>query len=413
MLAPLPFSSRMSRPHQAERSASSGNRERPSGLRRAVAPVGVDDRRHHVDVRDGPAVAPVARDARSAHDERDAHGLLVEQDLLGLGAMLAVHEAVVGGEHDQRVGELAGTREGVHDVGHRLVDGLEALELLAPVLRDRGLGLGVEARAVGDDLRLVADAGLVEIRGAREGHAVELVAVARLGRGGADGGRVVRVARRAAVGSDEPELEVERPVAGRGLLDQLAGTAAEEVGLVLARVGRVGVGDERAVLVDAPARVVEGVRVGRAVPVAPAGRDAVRVLVAVEVAADVHGPVAGGLEPDGQRVGVVEAREAAERPGVVEDLVVVGVLAGEVRGARGAAEREAGHRVLEQRALARQQPVDVGHVAQRGGGLVVGHEDDDVGLGEGGRGGGQGGQHEKRRGEAPGSVQSSARPSPR
>ena len=134
---------------------------------------------------------------------------------------------------------------------------LEVLRIILLVLEIVLVGLGVvlfrDGLELGLGFRLLRYQPCLELTG----QVADFVLAAGNGRG------VVRVARGAAVGGDEPELEVEGLVARRGPLDQLARTAAEEVGLVLARVGRVGMGDERAVLVDAPARVVEGVRVGR------------------------------------------------------------------------------------------------------------------------------------------------------
>ena len=178
--------------------------------------------------------------------------------------------------------------------------------------------------------------------------------------------------------SGVPERQKEGRVAGGRLVDQLHATPRLEVGQVLARMRGVRIVLEHAVVEGLPGHVVERGRVREAHPVGPARRYAVLGLVAVQVAANVHGAVAGVLQPDRQRVRAVELDEAAERRGVVEHAVVVGVLAREVRGARGAAEREAVDRLVELGALAGQQRVHVLHGRQRGSGLVVGHDHDHV-----------------------------------
>ena len=60
--------------------------------------------------------------------------------------------------------------------------------------------------------------------------------------------------------------------------------------------------------------------------------------------------------------------------------MVVGVLAGDEGRARRAAEREGINRVREARATVGEQLLDVWHMDEIGGGLIVGHDHDDVRL---------------------------------
>ena len=297
--------------------------------------------------------------------------------------MLAVEEAVVGGVDQQRVVELAAALERVEDRADGVVDRQQRLQLLLVVLLDRRDPLRRQARQVGDDLGLGRHVGLVEARRARQRAAREGVAVARRRRRGPERGGIVGIDRRAAVRGGEGEREEEGLRRRSGLVDQLRRAAAIEVGLVLARVLEAGPVEDLAVLVGLPALVVEDALADARDPVVPARRDLgdVGVLdaVAVEVAADVHRPVAGRLEPERERVRVVEVDVAAEVAGVVDHAVVVRVLAGQVGGARRAAERVAGDRLGEGRALGLDQ-ADVALDRGRGDRLVVGHDEDDVRL---------------------------------
>jgi hypothetical protein len=181
-----------------------------------------------------------------------------------------------------------------------------------------------------------------------------------------------------AVRGGVPEREEEGLVAGRGVVDQLDAAPGLEVGQVLARVRGVGIRLQHPVFEGLPGHVVEGGRMRQPVPVGPPRWYAVLRLVAVQVAPDVHGAVAGVLQPHGQGVRRVELDEAAEGRIVVQHAVVVRVLPGEVRRAGRAAEREAVDRLVELRAVGREQVVHVLHRGERGRGLVVGHDHDDV-----------------------------------
>ena len=118
-----------------------------------------------------------------------------------------------------------------------------------------------------------------------------------------------------------------------------------EVGLAVAVAG------ELAVVVERCSRRPSGRRERpRATPTSPADGRLVRVVV--QVLADQRGVVAGALEPHREVVvGVqrLEAREAAVRRLVAPHAVVVGVLAGQERGPRRAAEREVDEAVRERR----------------------------------------------------------------
>ena len=259
---------------------------------------------------------------------------------------------------------------------------MQALELLAPVLLDARHALRGEAAAVGHHLWLVVHVALVEARQPRHRGAGEGVAVTRSGGRRLGPRRIVGVDRPAAVRGHVPERHVERARGGGGVLDQADGAPGGLIGLVLAGALRRRVGAQHAVLVDLPARVVEGARVRAAVPVGVAGRDAVAVVVAVEVATHVHRPVARSLKPDGHGVGAVEGLEAPERTAVREHSVVVCVLTGEVGGPGRAAEREAREGLVEAGALAAEQAVQLRHGGHAGGRLVIGHDHDHVRLGE-------------------------------
>ena len=131
------------------------------------------------------------------------------------------------------------------------------------------------------------------------------------------------------------------------------------------------------------AQVVAGYRV----PLVPARRD-VGPVVAVQVLPEEGRPVALLLDPGGHRRVLVaeeaELLEAPERRLVVEDLVVVGVLAPQDGGPAGTAQRVGDEGVLERRALLDEQLPQVGHVLERvrvqvGRGQIVGEDQDHVG----------------------------------
>ena len=117
------------------------------------------------------------------------------------------------------------------------------------------------------------------------------------------------------------------------------------------------------------------------VPVGPAGSDPEggrRTAVAVQELADVHGPVARPPEPTGEHVALVDQRRVGV--GVRGHSVVVGVLPGEQRCARGAALRGRGDVVGELGAMPQEQPLRARHHPARelAHGLIVGLDQDDV-----------------------------------
>ena len=115
-------------------------------------------------------------------------------------------------------------------------------------------------------------------------------------------------------------------------------------------------------------------------PAVPSGRHVRGLgegpLERVQVLADVGGDVSGALKPGGEDVVLVLQRVV----GVLEDAVVVPVLAGEGGGSRRAAERRRDDEIGEGGAAVGQQPHRLGHrsPAQLGQGLVVGPDEDDV-----------------------------------
>ena len=136
-------------------------------------------------------------------------------------------------------------------------------------------------------------------------------------------------------------------------VDRVDREVGEHVLLEIGRT-RLAVGDQRAVLVELV--VVDALGAAAARPrttrSSPAGRRSGRcapVAVAVQVLADVDRPVAGRLQPDRQRAGVVEPGEAAVGRPVAEHAVVVRVLAGVERRPRRAAQRPVGEVVGERR----------------------------------------------------------------
>ena len=204
------------------------------------------------------------------------------------------------------------------------------------------------------------------------------------GRGAARG--VVGLNRPAGVRGEEGDRQVEGLARRRGRGDQLVGPPGEEIRGVELGLPRGAVGDQRPVLVDRVTVEVVGRGVDRAVPVVEArrhlglGRD---LAVAVEELAHVHGPVARGLQPQREPVRLVEARVAAGGQRIAEYAVVVRVLAGVERGARGTAERVVDEAPRERRSPTSEQRHGLRHHRHRVERLVVGHQHDDVRLGRG------------------------------
>ena len=102
--------------------------------------------------------------------------------------------------------------------------------------------------------------------------------------------------------------------------------------------------------------------------------------VTVQPLSDHPRAVARLLKPSREDVATVFHSVPAVGVEVADDLVVVGVLAGDEGRARRAAERERINRVGEARATVGEQLLDVWHMDEIGGGLIVGHDHDDVRL---------------------------------
>src|SRR5206468_10454224 len=156
--------------------------------------------------------------------------LLAEGD-----AVLAVEEAVVGGEEDQRVVELASLAQRLDDRADRLVDREEGLPALLPVLPDRSDLALVEQRPAPDRERLVGDVGLVERRRHRQRLVREGVTVPGRGRRRADEG-VVRIGWFAGMRGEERDPEEERLLVRRAATDDLVCLVAQKIGLIAGRL---------------------------------------------------------------------------------------------------------------------------------------------------------------------------------
>ena len=144
---------------------------------------------------------------------------------------------------------------------------------------------------------------------------------------------------------------------------------------------RVAPGPQPAVRVHHEVVVVVGRHVEQPAPGAEAGRDlpvGVQRSVAVQPLPDKRGPVAVGLQPGGQGVGAIRHAIPAVGVEVPCDSVVVGVLAGDERRPRRAAEGERVDRIGELRPLVHEQLPDVWHELQVAGRHVIGHDDEDV-----------------------------------
>ncbi len=410
-----------------------------------------DERRREVDVGDLPPHGPVGRHAGAAQDERHAERLLVGQELVARDAVLALQPAVVGHEDDQRVAQLAGGGEDLHQALHVVVDGEQRadpplvveLELLDLVGGQRGR-VGAHVR------RLVGEVGLVEARRPRQGEARAPVRVARrrarvaprpaherrrdvlaVRRGGRppDEERLLRVplrrdeilgdlaghVRRVVPGVLRSPVAIGGGAHGRGQLRQDPGETARvrrhlDVRELdeLAREVRVAPRLEPAVAVHHEVVVVVGGHVEEPAPRVEADRDlavGVERAVAVEPLADQRGAVAGPLQPPRQDVVPVLHAVPAVGVEVAHDTVVVGVLAGDEGRPRRAAQREGVDRVGERRPPRGEQAPDVRHLRDVGRRLIVGHDDEDVRPAVAGRDGGAGGgragerRGQERRGE--------------
>ena len=321
-----------------------------------------EDRRRDVDVGRQLAGRGARLDPRAADQQRQVGGGLVGEELAAGQPVLAVEEAVVGGEDDVGVAQPVHRRRACRRPFHAFVDRAQRLQRLLVV---DAVGVDLVRREVGgfaDEARLVVDVALVEsLRAAvRVGGAGEGVVVARRR---LRPGRAAEVAVRRGV----VELQVEG-LFRRGPEHLFPGDAVEDVGLVEAGFAvqrREGAAEVVAFAVFArvPAarsrrrarrgrrcrsacsrRSSGGCRLAGPVPGVPAGRHGFAVVerfvaVAVEELADVDRPVARRLQPGREVVGVglaeAEAGEAAVGRDVAADVVVVRVAAGQQADPRG------------------------------------------------------------------------------
>ncbi len=289
--------------------------------------------------------------------------------------MLAVEEAVVGVEDERRVGELALALQDPDQVADPPIGlGDRGGAAPHPLLDRLSLG-GTDPRQLADVGRLVGDA----------------VLAGRIGRdvnagGAADRGEPPRARQRAvvadaagevvAVGRELVELQVEGIGGGGELAHHPIGPPVEVPRRVAARVGPV---HRSQVAVDRE-RVVAVVEVEKADPAVPTGSGrpvGLRLPEPVQEAADVRGLVSRAVQPHRQDVAVVAEHLVA---GVVgEDAVVVPVLARQLCGTGGAAERR-GDREVREPCAAVHQVEGVGHQLPREAArvLVVGDDHDDV-----------------------------------
>ncbi len=286
--------------------------------------------------------------------------------------MLTLLPAVVGGEEDVGVLELASGFELLDQRGHHLVDGQHRLQTLPViVVYVRGLLFG-DALGAADRGRLVGDVFLVVGRGAGNLLLGERPLVALGGGGG-------------SVGSGGGHVREEGLVLWSRSPNEVGGLSGEDVGKEVPFLAAVGY--FFAILVDAI--VVELLPIQLAVPLVPARRDVGRVAagVPVEILAEEGSLVTLLLQADGDGVLLVplldELLKAPGRVVVAYHVVVVVVEAGEDGCPRGAAHRVAHEGLLEREALFGQQGADLGHLLYGGVVQVVGEDEEDVGLGRG------------------------------
>ena len=288
--------------------------------------------------------------------------------------------AVVGGEDDHRFVELARCAQRLDQLGDPAVDRRQGLEPALIAVADLAPLRRVEWRLGADEVGLVVEVALEHRAQVRKRRAGEPALVAaRRHRPASAGSAAVRV-QVLVVRGRLAELEEERRRA-RELADELGRALVEQVG----QVGAIVVDLLALLAVDRELEVVVAARVAdQRGPAIPPGRDLVLVvdvgLVAVQELAHVRGLVARALKPDREHVLVFEQGPVAGL--VVEDAVVVAVLAGQVGGPRGTAERRRVVGVRERDPLAAEEPERVRHRAPVVGGvvLVVGEHEDDVRL---------------------------------
>ena len=114
---------------------ANGNSERPSTALPALGPGDIEQRRREVEVGHQLARHTAGGEARPADQERHGRRGLVREHLARADAVLALHIAVVGGEQDVGVVELAAAAQGLNDPGDGLVHGQQGGPAAARVAR--------------------------------------------------------------------------------------------------------------------------------------------------------------------------------------------------------------------------------------------------------------------------------------
>ena len=314
-----------------------------------------------------------------ADEEGDTEGGIVHEAFV-VPAVFAEVEAVVRGVDDECVGGLAGLIELIQDAAEAFVDADDvSVHIFDEALVDPVLALGGgegfgEVGVVGGETEIESHvfgfagdgAGsevVVEVGGEGEIGFREEVSVSG---GGGEG----------AMGAFGLVDEAEGP--GVGLGEELEGHVGGDVGDVAGVLFALSVLDEFGIAIDALA--------GEDAP----GIEAAGVVAEVPLADDA-GAVAGFLEEFGVSWdGGVHGFYGVFPFGVSEDLVDVGEGSSEAGGAGGGAEGVCDEGVCEADALA-GEAVHVGRfkefvavAAHEGDGLVVGHDEEDVGAGGGG-----------------------------
>ena len=279
--------------------------------------------------------------------------------------MRAGGETVVGQVDDRGVVDLALGGKRLHQLPDHVVDGLQGAQGITILIVDVVDDGGGEPADPPHVTRFIAHIRLVEGRRTRRTAGGE--------QGGVTGGGPGQVM--GCVGRDHEEERL--VVLFLGLLQVLEGLGGKEIGLVLARRRP----EVAAVLVVSEVRI--GLRLGEGEPIVPARwLDRPARAVAVGVLPDVGGPVAPGLEPDGEGVGFHAAvpilAVAAEGSVVAADTMIVRVATGHQGGTRRSAQGRGGNRVREGHSLGGHQRLQERHVARAHLLLVIGHDHNNV-----------------------------------
>ena len=196
-----------------------GKQRDPVEDRRRLDAGRVEERRREVDVDNGIVHPHPRLDAGAADQQRDPRRPLVVAQLAPLDPVLAVEEAVVGGEDDQGVVELAGAAQRVDhlaDTRRRRTAATRACS--GNDGSSARIAIAADQRPLADAEGLVGGPALVEARRARQAAAVERVGVAgrRLRRDRAVARRLRVRVRAGGVRCRVGEVEEERrAVAGR------------------------------------------------------------------------------------------------------------------------------------------------------------------------------------------------------